>query len=210
MKNITDNFSKTVVSSFIVIGGFLISIVSIVEPAIAADLTPGKAAGAGMGVLGVLALMALVILALAGFSLVWKGLFPSRMEWTGESARRRPWQCFFIGLIVIVVAFILIAVLSKAAGPLALIILVAALIFLAAPSFTVMVDRVGEMIDPTSSGIRRAILGSSAWVLMLCIPILGWIVMAGLFFVGAGASIVQYITFSKTRKPDRLPEGAVE
>jgi hypothetical protein len=164
----------------------------------------GRVADAGAGAFGGLVLIVLITLALAGLSMVWRGLFTKRVEWTGEIVRRMPWGSFFFGLIIAVVVLALIAILSKGGKPgglLALIILLTALFLMGGSGISALTDWLGGLIDPAASGIRKALYGSAAWTLMLCIPILGWALMAGLFLAGAGASMVAYFP-TRPAQPD--------
>lgn len=149
----------------------------------------------GVGALGLLALVVLFAAAIAGFSLIWRGLFPRKVEWTAEIARRMPWGSFFFGLVVTIVLLILIAVLAQArdiGGLFALLILIAYLILFAGLGISAVVEWAGETVDPAASGLRRALLGSGALVLLLLIPILGWAVLGGLIVMGVGAALLGY------------------
>lgn len=178
-------------------------------PAFAQDNIAAQGAGAGLGAFMLLVLFVLGTGAFAGFTLVWHGLFPRRVEWTGEIARRMPWGSFFFGLVATIVVLIIVAILGNAgegAGMLALIILSAFILLLATFGKVAIIEWAGELIDPAASGMRRAVLGAGALLLMLLIPIAGWLVLAGLGMTAIGAALVSYIpTRTSTAKQEAPP-----
>jgi hypothetical protein len=165
-------------------------------PAFAQENIAEKGAGAGLGAFMLLVLFVLGTGAFGGFTLIWHGLFPRRVEWTGEIARRMPWGSFFFGLVAAVVVLIIVAILGNAGGGggvLALIILSAFILLFVTFGKVAIIEWAGELIDPAASGMRRALLGAGALILMLLIPIGGWLVLAGLGMAGIGAALVSYI-----------------
>ena len=174
----------------------VLGMVFIATPAFAQDNLAEQGAGAGLGAFMLLVLFVLGTGAFGGFTLIWHGLFPRRVEWTGEIARRMPWGSFFFGLVATIVVLIIVAVLGNAgegAGILAVIILSAFILLFVTFGKVAIIEWAGELIDPAASGIRRAVLGAGALILMLLIPIGGWLVLAGLGMAGIGASLVSYI-----------------
>ncbi len=165
-------------------------------PVFAQDLSPEAGANAGLGAFMLLVIVVLWTLGFAGFSLLWHGLFPKKVEWTGEIGRRMPWGSLFFGLIVSLFVFIIVMWLGSAGdlpGLLAVIILAAFLLLAASFGKAAIIEWAGELIDPAATGLRRAILGAGSLVLLLLIPILGWLVVAGMSFIGVGAALMSYV-----------------
>ena len=185
----TNRFSRPLILTLIVAASAQL----LTLPAYAAP-SPGTM---GAGAFGELVLVVLGSLALAGLAMVWRGLFPKRVEWTGEIVRRMPWQSFFFGLIIGLAILIAIALVARGGGRIggliALILLIVALFLFGGSAVASIVEWIGEMIDPAATGIRRAILGGSAWMVMICIPILGWATMIALFLTGIGAALMGYV-----------------
>lgn len=148
-----------------------------------------------------------VVMGIAAFSLIWRALFPRRAEWTREIAERMPVGSLFFGLGAFIVTFILIAIFSNAgegAEILAVLILAVFLMMLGTFKITAMVGWVGDMIDPASTGLKHALYGASALMLLLVIPILGWLVLFGLSCIGVGAALMSYIPARRvTDQPSR-------
>jgi hypothetical protein len=167
------------------------------SPLHAQDLSPEAGTGAGLGAFMILVIASLWTLGFAGFTLIWRGLFPRKVEWTGEIGRRMPWGSLVFGFVVSLFLLIIVAWLGSLgndiAGLVAMILLGAYLVIVVSFGKAAIIEWAGELIDPASSGIRRAILGAAGLVLMLLIPILGWLVLAGLAFVGIGASLMSYV-----------------
>lgn len=176
---------------------FLVAIFA--SPVYAQEVSPGEGA---MGAVGVILLVAAFIAGVAGFSLVWKGLFPGKVEWTTEIARRMTWRSFGAGFGISIFLLFLIALFAEKAGPIALLLLIVFLVLIGALGVASMVEWVGEMVDPAAAGLRKSVLGSGAWSLMVFIPILGWLAMGGLLMVGIGAAFVSYFS---SRKPVAPP-----
>jgi hypothetical protein len=157
------------------------------------------------GPLALVIMLAVLTLALAGFSMVWRSLFPNRVEWTGEIMRRMPWGSFWFGALTAVILLLVIVILGqggKGGQFIALLLLIAVALLLGGFCTTSLVDWLGEMIDPASIGMRRTILGSAAYLLLLCIPLLGWALAAGLSMAALGASAVSYFP---TRRAAQSP-----
>ena len=178
------------------VGGWFIA-----APAYAQESLAAKGAGAGLGALMLLVLVVLMTGAVAGFALIWRGLFPRRVEWTGEIARRMPWGSFFFGLVSAVVVLLIVMFIANAGDPggaIALVILSAYLLLVVTFGNVTIIEWAGEIIDPSSTGIRRAVLGAGSLWLMLLIPLVGWLVLAGLGLTGVGAALVSYIPTRQT------------
>lgn len=146
-------------------------------------------------ILVVIVLAVPVIIAFSGFTLLLHGFFPEKVEWTGEIARRMPWGSFFLGLVVSLVLLFLVALLSRAGdvgGPLIVLILLAFAVMFAGFGKAAVIEWAGEMVDPSASGIRRAILGATSLYALLMVPILGMILLAGIGFMGLGAAMLSY------------------
>lgn len=143
----------------------------------------------------------LIVMGVAGFSLIWKSLFPRKTEWCVEIAKRMPVGSFFLGLGLIIVVLILVMAFASAGdavGAVAMLILALFLLFFGSFKIAAMVEWVGGMIDPMSSGIRHALYGSSGLLLLLAIPVLGWIVLFGFACIGIGSALMSYFP---TRTP---------
>ena len=103
---------------------------------------------------------------------------------------------------------IIVAVLGNAgegAGVLAVIILSAFILLFVTFGKVAIIEWTGELIDPAASGIRRAVLGAGALILMLLIPIAGWLVLAGLGMAGIGAALVSYIPTRTSPAKEAIP-----
>jgi len=169
---------------------------SVAVPTYAQGEVVKRGADVGLGALAILILLVLMIAAFAGFTLLWRGIFPRRLDWTGEIARRMPWGSFFCGLVASIVILIIVAILGKAGDPgglLALIVLSAFLILFGSFGKAAVIEWAGEMVDPSATGIRRALLGAGSLWLLLLIPIVGWLVLAAFGLTGIGAGIVSYV-----------------
>ncbi|MCK4720561.1 hypothetical protein KAU08_07870 [bacterium] len=70
---------------------------------------------------------------------------------------------------------------------------------------TAMVGWVGDMIDPASTGVKHALYGASALMLLLVIPFLGWLVLFGLACIGVGAALMSYFPARRVTDQPSLP-----
>ncbi len=174
----------------------IFAVVFFALPAHAQAMGQNKAGeGLAVFILAVVVLAVPVIIAFAGFSLLLHGLFPEKVEWTGEIARRIPWGSFFLGLVVTLVLLFLVALLGNAGGVgglFAVLILLAFLVMFVGFGKAAVIELAGEMVDPSASGIRRAILGATSLYALLMVPILGMILLAGIGFMGLGAAMLSY------------------
>ncbi len=153
-----------------------------------------------------------VVMGIAAFSLIWRALFPRRAEWTREIAQRMPVGSLFFGLGAFIVTFILIAIFSNAgegAEILAVLILAAFLLLLGTFKITAMVGWAGDVLDPASTGIKHALYGASALMLLLVIPFLGWLVLFGLACIGVGAALMSYIPARRVTEANSVG-GAIQ
>jgi len=158
-----------------------------------AEVNAGDAAGGALGLIALLILFILLTGAFAGLTLVWRGMFPRRVENSAEITRWRPWWAFWTGLAVTLILLAIVAIAAQAGevgGPIILLVLIIFLPCYIAPGASAVVEWLGEMLDPSSTGLRRAILGSGAWLILVFVPILGWLTIAGLSFVATGSSII--------------------
>ncbi len=163
-----------------------------------------------LGVLTFFYLTALVVMiaAFAGFALLMRGLFPKKTEWTGEILRRMPWGSFWFGLIGWIVTLIIgfgIASLGEAAGSFAALLLLVFIFMFVSFGKVALIEWAGELIDPASVGIRRALLGSGSLFLLMGVPILGWLMLPVLCCMGTGAALYSYIP-PKTPAPAPPPQ----
>ena len=174
--------------------------------------------GEAFGILILPLIFVFMVMGVAGFSLIWRSLFPRRTEWSGEIARRMPVGSFFFGLGAIIVTLFIVAAFGNAGGAggiVAVLLLLLFALFLVTFKIAAMVDWVGDMIDASSSGIRHALYGSSGLMLLLLIPFLGWIVLFGFACIGIGAALMSYIPTRATSALNRpgspaAPESEVE
>jgi hypothetical protein len=163
-----------------------------------------------IGFLVVPVILAVFIMGIAAFSLIWKSLFPRKTEWCLEIAKRTPVGSFFLGLGMIVVLLLLVAALGSAGdagGMVAVLFIALFAIFFVSFKIAAMVEWVGSMIDPMSSGLRNAIYGASGLLLLLVVIGLGWIVLFGFACIGIGAAFMSYLP---ARSSGAKPQTEIE
>jgi len=176
------------------VSGLVLSVL-VSTPAYAGPLDGGPQSAAWATLVTIILAVPLT-LAFAGFTLIWHGLFPRKVEWTGEIARRMPWGSLFFGLVACIFILLIVAWLGStgdAGGLLAVILLSAFVIMFVTFGKAAVIEWAGEMIDPAASGLRRGILGAGGLYLMLLIPVGGWLILAGIGFIAVGAAIMSYI-----------------
>jgi len=135
-----------------------------------------------------------IIFASAGFALLWTGLFPRKVEWTEELARRMPWGNFFFGLVItLALGFGAWALATYVNEMFALALIIAGILFFGAHGAAAAINWIGGLIDPSGSKLRRALLGAAALLGMTFIPQVGWLVPAAIGCVGFGAALVSWL-----------------
>jgi len=163
-------------------------------PAYAQEVPGGEQAGQIFLILLVLGIP--VILGWTSLVLIWRGLFPRRLDWTSSIVRRLSWSSFWFGLIVTLIVLVICAVLFNAGEVLAvlgLIILLMYLLMIVSFGKVAVIEWVGEVVDPSSTGMRRAFLGVVALYVLLFIPFVGWLLVFGIALMGIGAAIYSWL-----------------
>ncbi len=178
-------------------------------PVHAQEMGEGDPEKVGIFFLAMIVLAVPMVLGLAGFAMLLRGLFPKKVDWTGEIMGRIPWGSFWLGLggtIVVVLVAAAIGGAGEAGGVLAAFIIAAYLIMFVVFGKIALIFWAGEIVDPASSGIRKVILGSSALYAIIFIPVVGWIFAMGLSFMGVGAAIMSWFPSRAPEKPAVAPE----
>jgi len=171
-------------------------------PAFAQEI-PGKDK-AGMVFIILLILAIPEILAMSALTLIWRGLFPKRLDWTGSIVRRLSWSSFWFGLLSMVILCVLGALFAQFSDAMVLpllIIFAAYAIMFASFGKIAVIEWAGEVVDPSSTGLRRAVLGVTALYLLLFILVFGWLLLLGLVFMGIGAAIYSWLPTRKIEQP---------
>ena len=171
-------------------------------PAFAQDIPGGDKAGMVFVILLILAIPE--ILAMSALTLIWRGLFPKRLDWTGSIVRRLSWSSFWFGLLSMVILFVLGALFAQLGDAMALpllIIFAAYVIMFVSFGKIAVIEWAGEVVDPSSTGLRRAVLGVTALYMLLFIPVFGWLLLLGLMFMGIGAAIYSWLPTRKVEQP---------
>ena len=171
-------------------------------PAFAQEI-PGKDK-AGMVFIILLILAIPEILAMSALTLIWRGLFPKRLDWTGSIVRRLSWSSFWFGLLSMVILCVLGALFAQFSDAMVLPLLIifsAYAIMFASFGKIAVIEWAGEVVDPSSTGLRRAVLGVTALYLLLFILVFGWLLLLGLVFMGIGAAIYSWLPTRKIEQP---------
>ena len=204
MKNMLSTISKAGLNAVISI--LLFAVLAV--PAFAQEI-PGKDK-AGMVFIILLILAIPEILAMSALTLIWRGLFPKRLDWTGSIVRRLSWSSFWFGLLSVIILTVLGALFAQFGDALALpllIILAAYVIMFVSFGKIAVIEWAGEVVDPSSTGLRRAVLGATSLYMLLFIPVFGWLLLLGLVFMGIGAAIYSWFPTRKLEQPAPLSDS---
>lgn len=138
-----------------------------------------------------LALLALLLAGCVAVNLLSAALFPRIVEGIRRPLERQPLRSFLSGVLVLLVGiWVVVSLTPPLRGLAAVVLLAGGLAVLLAGMPAATASWVGHRLVPEQPPRRQLVVGTWIWGATLVVPVVGWLLAAGLAVSGLGASVL--------------------